>query len=147
MKDMWFGEPGVGEHLHLLQGERPLLAAATECLPPPSDDLIPEGHECTPVGRHRVIVEVAVDNLLQPFPLYNDRLMHAPSQRLLDLRELRLHAVASRLSLDQELASPRLAADEGEAQEVEGLRLAEPALLAVIRRKASELDQPGLLRM
>jgi hypothetical protein len=39
------------------------------------------------------------------------------------------------------------AANEGEAQEVEGLRLAEPSLLTALRRKASELDQPGLLRM
>ena len=39
------------------------------------------------------------------------------------------------------------AADEGEAQEVEGLRFAEPAPLAAFRRKASELDDPGLLRM
>ncbi|MEA3071839.1 MAG: hypothetical protein QOD29_3285, partial [Alphaproteobacteria bacterium] len=30
-------------------------------------------------------------------------------------------------------------------QEVEGLRLAEPAPLAAFRRKASELDEPGLL--
>src|SRR6516162_3115499 len=31
------------------------------------------------------------------------------------------------------------------AQEVKSLRLAEPALLAIFRRKASELDEPGLL--
>ena len=39
------------------------------------------------------------------------------------------------------------AADEREAQEVEGLRFAEPALCAPDRRKAAELDQAGLLRM
>jgi hypothetical protein len=40
-----------------------------------------------------------------------------------------------------------LAADVREAQEVEGLRFAQPALLAPRRRVATELDQPGLLRM
>src|SRR5262245_66605186 len=34
-----------------------------------------------------------------------------------------------------------------EAEEVEGLRLAEPALLAVRRCKAAKLDQAGLVRM
>ena len=33
-----------------------------------------------------------------------------------------------------------LVADEGEAQEIEGLRLAEPAPLAALCRKTSELD-------
>jgi hypothetical protein len=33
-----------------------------------------------------------------------------------------------------------------EAQEVEGLRFAEPTLLAIGRRMAAELDQAGLVR-
>src|SRR4029077_1919941 len=57
------------------------------------------------------------------------------------------HAVPSGLPLDLEFARAGFAANEGEAQEVEGLRLAEPAPLAALCRKASELDQPGLLRM
>ena len=48
---------------------------------------------------------------------------------------------------DLEFARAGLAADEGEAQEVEGFRLAEPAPPAAFRRKTSELDQPGLLGM
>src|SRR5208283_4317701 len=38
-------------------------------------------------------------------------------------------------------------ADEHEAQEREGLRFGEPALLAVLRREAAELNQAGLVRM
>ena len=41
----------------------------------------------------------------------------------------------------------RASADVGEAQEIEGLRSAEPALLAPVRRLATELDQASLLRM
>src|SRR5271166_3417436 len=41
----------------------------------------------------------------------------------------------------------RFAADEGEAQERKGLRFAEPASLAVDRRKAAELNQAGLVRV
>src|SRR5205085_12296842 len=50
-------------------------------------------------------------------------------------------------SFDQELAIPGFTADESESQEVEGLRLAEPASFAVLLRKSSELDEPGLLGM
>src|ERR1700688_4460752 len=46
-----------------------------------------------------------------------------------------------------DLARAGRAAEEGEAQEVEGLRLAKPAPLSAFRRKASELDEPGLLGM
>ena len=49
--------------------------------------------------------------------------------------------------MDQEFAVTGLAADKGEAQEVDGLRFAEPALLAIGRRMAAELDQAGLVRM
>ena len=38
-------------------------------------------------------------------------------------------------------------ADVGEAQEIEGLRFAEPALVAPVHRLATELDQASLLRM
>src|SRR5436190_14411289 len=55
------------------------------------------------------------------------------------------HGVRPGLPFDLELARAGLAADEGEAQEVEGFRLAEPAPLAALRRKASELDEPSLL--
>ena len=46
-----------------------------------------------------------------------------------------------------EFAGAGLATDEGKAQEVESLRLAEPAPQAAFCREASELDQPGLLGM
>ena len=51
------------------------------------------------------------------------------------------------LPLEQEVALTGFAADEGKAQEVEGLRFAEPALRASGRRVAAELDQAGLVRM
>src|SRR5258707_5629934 len=83
----------------------------------------------------------------QPFPLYGDWQMHVLSQLVLDHPQLRPHAVPPGFPSDQELTPAGFAADEGEAQEVEGLRLAAPALLAVSCREASELDQPGLLRV
>jgi hypothetical protein len=58
-----------------------------------------------------------------------------------------LHAVATGFPLEEEFAPSRLAADKGHTDEVESLRFAEPALLAVVRRVASKLNQAGLFRM
>src|SRR5271166_1393665 len=110
-------------------------------------DAVAEGRECTTIGRHGVVVEEAAHDLPQPLPLLGDRLVHAPSQFLLHLPQLRRHAVTPGLPLELKVAPAVLAADEGEAQEVEGLRPAQPARLAPRRRVAAELDQAGLLRM
>src|SRR5207342_1181873 len=87
------------------------------------------------------------DNLPQPSPLLRDRLMHSPSQLVLNSSERRAHAVPPAFPLELEMALVGLAADEREAQEVEGLRLAEPTLIARDRSEAAKLDQTGLFRM
>src|SRR4029077_18795951 len=46
-----------------------------------------------------------------------------------------------------EVAAARSTADEGEAQEREGFRLSKPAQLAIVRRKAAELNQARLVRV
>ena len=85
--------------------------------------------------------------LAKPFALSGQRFVHAPAQTLLDLLQLRPHAVASALALQKEAASARFAADEGEAEEVEGLRLAKASLLAIGRCEAAELDKTGPVRV
>jgi hypothetical protein len=55
----------------------------------------------------------------QPFSLKWDRLVHAPPHLLFDHLELCPHAVAPGFPLKLEFALASLAADEGEAQEVE----------------------------
>src|SRR6516165_932086 len=123
------------------------LAAPDKYPPPTSGDLSSECHKCPSIGRHCVIVEVTTDNVVQPRPLIGNGLVHTPPHFLLNHLELCLQTVPSGLSLDLEFARAGLAADEREAQEVEGLRFAEPTPPAAFRRKTSELDQPGLLGM
>src|SRR5262249_13879276 len=89
----------------------------------------------------------ASDHLLDPSPLLGDWAMHSPSQFLLDLPELGPHAIAPCGPLHEELPTAVAFADEGEAKEVEGLRLAEPALSASFRCEAAEFDLAGLVRM
>ena len=85
-----------------------------------------------------MVVEVAVDDVPQPFPLLGDRLVHAPPHLLFNHLELRPHAVLPGFPFDLELARAGFTADEGETQEVEGLRFAEPAPRAALCRETSE---------
>src|SRR6266852_7034364 len=147
MKDAGFGEPIIGQLLNPCPREAIPLAASPERPPPEARDVGPESRECAKVRWHRVIVEEAGDDLPQPVPLRGDWLMPTPSHLVLDLLEFRRHAVASGFTLDEEFSQARGAANEGEAQEIEGLRFAEPALRAPGHRVAAKLDQTGLLRM
>ena len=147
MKDARFWEPVVGQLHHRLPCRAILLTAPLECAPPEIGDMVTECHDGPTVGRNRVVIEEAGDDLLEPFALLGSGIVHAPSQFLLDFPKLGPHTVAAAVPQDEELADACLAADEGEAQEVEGLRFSKPALLATLRRKAAELDQAGLFRM
>ena len=73
--------------------------------------------------------------------------MHAPPQFLLDLLELRPHAVPPGSPLEKKPTLAGSPTDESKAQEVEGLRFAKPVPGASGRSGAAKLDQSGLLRM
>jgi hypothetical protein len=60
-----------------------LAASPQRSLPEFGDEEAERGQRPT-VGRHGVVVEVALDDLSQPFPLDRDRLMLSPTQLLLD---------------------------------------------------------------
>jgi hypothetical protein len=61
---------------------------------------------------------VSSDDLHQPTPLIRNRLVHALSQLLLDLLELRPHTVAPTPTVDKKLSSTRLTANEGKPQDM-----------------------------
>src|SRR6516165_729478 len=147
VKDARFRKPVVRKLRHPCPRHPVLLTATPQRTPPEVDDVVPEHMQGTAVGRHCVVVEVAANDVMQPLSLFRDRLVHAPPHLRFDRLELRSHAVRPGLPFDLEFTRAGLPADEGEAQEVEALRFAEPSPLAALRRKASELDEPGLLGM
>ena len=73
--------------------------------------------------------------------------MHTPPQLDFHLLQFRLHALANRLPKHQKPSLFRLPADVLEAEEIEGLRLAQTTALSVRRRVASELDKSRLFRV
>src|ERR1700751_574764 len=100
------------------------LAAPPQRPSPEIHDAVTECLNCPDVRRHRVIRKVASTHLPQPRPLPGDRLVPPPLQFLFHCPQLRLQPVAPGPALEQEPAPSRLAADEGEAEEVKGFRLA-----------------------
>src|ERR1700723_2981991 len=147
MEDLGRRQPFTRETFDPFPCRDVLLAAPPERAPPEVDNIEAERTEHANVGGHGVVVEPALDHLAKPLPLSRRRFMHALSQAFLDLLQLRPHAVASALALQEEAAFARFAADEDEAQELEGLRLAQAASFAVGRCETAELDQTGLVRM
>src|SRR5271157_306487 len=114
---------------------------------PKNFDVISKRGQRQAIGRHGVAGEVTCDDLSKPFPCFRDGPVCSSLQRFLDFLELHTHAVAPRLPPDPEVAPSGFIPNEHEPQELEGLRFGEPALLAVLRRKAAELNQAGLVRM
>ncbi len=130
MKDLRLGEELVGQFRHPRPCQSRSLTASAQPTMPEDDDMISECGQRQAVGRHGVVGEVTGDDLSKPFPRFGDRPVRALSQRLLDLPELRAHAVAPGFPFDEERASMRLAADEG-ASRPTGFRrqpLLEPCL-------------------
>jgi hypothetical protein len=123
------------------------LATPSQAAEPERLDATPKHPERAVVCRHSVVGEEAGDDELQPASLFWDWQMPAPPQPLPDLPKGRLHSVAPGPPAKQEFTTAIATTDEGEPQEVEGLRLAQPAPSAPCRCKAAKLDQAGLLRM
>src|SRR5215469_1027283 len=86
----------------LSQGEdaRPrdpvFLAPAAKSAPPMHQHPIPKHPQTLEVSWDRVIVEVALDDRLEPLAGLGHRIVHAPAELLLELSQLGSHALADR---------------------------------------------------
>jgi hypothetical protein len=147
MKDVGRWQELCRELRHPVPGSVIALAALYERAPPEIDYIVPEGPEASAVGRYRVIREVSANDLSQPLTLERDWFVHAPPQLFFDRSQPCPHPVAAGLPFELEGAPAGPAADVSEPKEVERLRLAQTTALSIFSRKATELDQPGLLRM
>ena len=104
MKGLGLRKPVVGEFLQPLPCELVLLTAPSQRAQPEASNMVAERTECRHIRRNGVIREVTPDDLAQPFALFGNWLMHASSQFLLDLLELRLHSITPGFPLNLEFA-------------------------------------------
>jgi hypothetical protein len=72
MENDRFREKVVRQLRHPCPRDPILLASTPKRAPPEASHMMPEHGKCTRIGRHCVIVEVATEDLPQPFPLVGD---------------------------------------------------------------------------
>src|SRR4029079_4042330 len=82
MENMRFWKPVIHQLCHPRPRDPILLATTPQRSSPEVDDVMQEHLQCSTIGGHRVVIEVATDHPPQPFPLRGDGPMHAPSQFL-----------------------------------------------------------------
>ena len=114
--------------------------AAEKHSPPESRHPVAKYIKALHIARHRVVIEVALNDRLQPFTGLGHRIVHALAELLLDLSQLAPHALANRPAPHREVPFAVLPADVREAQEIERLWLAFPSSFPVWFGKPPELD-------
>ena len=144
MADAGRRQPAADEPWHSLPQNATFLA-------PSSQDFVPEvAHgetkmsQSMSVARYSEVTEMPTYNGLQQLADFRNRIMHASPQLDLDLLQLGLHALANRLPKHQKPSLFRLPVKVHESEKIESLRLAQTQALSVLRRMASELEQPPL---
>ena len=101
------------------------LAPAAESTPPEHQHSVPERRQARKVSWYRVVIEVTLDDRLQPSSGVGQRIVHAPPKLLLDLSQLASHAFADRFAPYHEAPKTVFPADMRESQKVERLRRAD----------------------
>ena len=91
-----------------------------------------------------MVGEEAHHHVAQPLPLLWNRMMHPPPQFFLDFAQSGSYPITTRFPNKLETTLHRAPADMRKSKKIESLRLAKPALSTIKRRKAPELNQPGL---
>src|SRR5215831_9660641 len=143
MKDAGPGEKVIRQLRDPSPGRAVLLTTPPERAAPEVDDPKTERAKLPNVCWHCVVCKEAGNNLPQPMPLFGDRVMPSLSHLLLNFLERRPHAVASGFPFDLELSAAACSADEGEAQEVEGLRFSEPPMSAALHLRSGRTRSDG----
>ena len=97
------------------------------------------------VSWYRVVVEVALDDRLEPSARLLDWIVHAPAELLLNLLQFSPHALGDRLAFQGKSPVPVSPADMRETQEVERFRLSFSSRFPVLLGKPPELNPARLV--
>src|SRR5262245_1472772 len=77
-------EPSFSQPVYAGPGGPVLLASSTECPSPEPSHPLAKYTQPLHVSRYRVVVEVALDDRLEPFARLPDRIVHASAELLLN---------------------------------------------------------------
>src|ERR1035441_1227451 len=147
MQDVRDGQPAGRELMQSFPVEAMALAALAQLGSPQPGQPVAKESQAVEVSRYRVIVEVALHDRPEPFTGLRHRIVHPPSELLLDLLQLGPQAFADRLAPHRESSLSGLPADVREAQKVERLRLTFSSPFPVQLGKRPELDPARFVTM
>jgi len=137
-------QPEFCESQNASPGHAAFLAAPGQRASPVPDDPVAEAAERGVVQGDPVVVDVPLNHRAQPPPHLRDRSVQPSSQFGFHLFELALHTFARRPPQQLEPSFPRPPTAVGEAQEVEGLRLAPSVPPPSRGRTAAKAQKTGL---
>ena len=140
MEDARLRDPSGLQLLHTCPVQIMPLAATDQKLPPQPSYPKSEHAEGIRVARYRVVVEVALNDRLEPLPGYGHRFVHALPELLFDFCQLPPQALAYRVALHRKVPVPVLPADMRESQKIERFGLPFSSPFPVSLGKSSELD-------
>src|SRR5882757_9726222 len=141
-------QPTVDQASHSVPTDVAVLAAARERLVPEQTCPKSERAQRGAVHGHSVIADVSTNDRPQPLAYFRDGVVHASSEFVFYLAQLRLHPLTNRLPQHRVVTVvSRLPADLREAKEGERFRLPFSALFPVSGREPSELQKPRFVGM
>ena len=112
---------------------------------PVAGDLSPESFQHRQVSRDCMVLVVTVEDAFQPSADLRHRVMHPPTEFLLDFLQFLPPSVAVGDAPDFESPQTVLRAHMPEAQKGERLRFPFPTFVPVLPGETPEPDQPGLV--
>jgi hypothetical protein len=99
-------KPSSAQLEHASPRDPTLLAPAAKSAPPQSQQSVPERREANEVSWHRVVVEVALHDRIEPSTRLGHGIAHTPVELLLDHSQFGPHALADRRSSHGESPDP-----------------------------------------
>ena len=140
MEHTYLRDPSGLQLLHTRPVQIMSLSATDETLPPQPGYPKSEHAEGIRVARYRVIVEVALNDRLEPLPGYGHRIVHALPEFLFDFCQFPPKALANRVTLHRKVPVPVLSADVRKSQKIERFGLSFSSSFPVLLGKSAELD-------
>jgi hypothetical protein len=141
-------DPRISQRSKTFPGDAGAVAPATKRPKPKPENLIPEGEHTVYIAGDSMIMHVATHHSTEPPTRLRKIVVEASPDLTFQGLELGTKALGNGLTTDGEMtAVPGSPTDMGETQEIEGLRPAFPPKTTAVSRKASELDEPGLIGM
>ena len=140
--------PALSKRSESIPSHLALLTAAPKRQPPVPRDLFAKLSHTASVARNRVVVEVALDDRVEPLASLLNRIVLTDQKLLLNLPQLHAHPLARRLPQDHKVPSlTRLPAQVRESEKDERLRFLLSPPFPISFGMSPELNQARLVRV